>query len=93
MNVSSIILFSRSTLGYLTSYEGRLKHIRLLIQKQALHYRRSTNIKYLTYIERVESMYFARVHSPLGLKTPHGKRVDESKGQVTNNQEERRNWR
>ena len=45
----------------------------------------------IAYTERVESMYFAKVHSPLGLKTPHEKRVDESKGQVTNNQEERKN--
>ena len=46
----------------------------------------------IAYTERVESMYFAKVHSPLGSKSPsYRKRVDESKGQVTNNQEERKN--
>ena len=52
----------------------------------------STDRDSITYTERVESMYFAKVHSPLGLKTPsYRKRVDESKGQVINNQEERKN--
>ena len=52
----------------------------------------STDRDSITYTERVESMYFAKVHSPLGSKSPsYRKRVDESKGQVINNQEERKN--
>ena len=52
----------------------------------------STDRDSISYTERVESMYFAKVHSPLGSKHRRiEKRVDESKGQVINNQEERKN--
>ena len=79
---STDVLFS--TLGYSNECKREDEYLSLFISnKQASHFYRETRFMYIcnvattttdrdsiAYTERVESMYFAKVHSPLGSKSP-----------------------